>query len=68
MLPKYLVQYDSFKKLSDSGGFLKLLHALSKQHEHSFLLSVAYHDYWVYHINRYIEGTFIKLFSGVRDI
>lgn len=34
--------------------------SLSKWLERSVLL-MAYHDYWVYHINRYIKGTFIQL-------
>jgi hypothetical protein len=39
---------------------------LSEQLEQSVLLLMAYHDYWVNHINRYIESTIIKLlFWGV---
>jgi hypothetical protein len=39
---------------------------LSEHFGHSVLLLMAYHDYWIYHINRYIESTFIKLlFWGV---
>jgi hypothetical protein len=49
------------KKIVRFQGLFEVTNALSKRFENSFLVSVAYHDYWVYYINRYIKGTFIKL-------